>query len=62
MSFFAKLGSLVALGATIVPALLYYAGTIDHDAVKGIALVGTIGWFIASPLWMLDSSEDSSAS
>lgn len=47
-----KLVSFVALGATIVPCLLYFCGTIDHDAVKLAALVGTVAWFIATPMWM----------
>ena len=52
MSFLPKLGSLVALGATILPAFLFYAGSLDQDAVKWLTLGGTIGWFIATPLWM----------
>lgn len=56
MTFYAKLGSLVALATTIVPALLYYAGVMSHEAVKGFALAGTIGWFIAVPIWMSQSS------
>lgn len=52
MSFPAKLVSLVALAATIVPSVLYFTGTIEHDAVKWITLVGTVLWFVATPLWM----------
>lgn len=47
-----KLVSLVALAATIVPCLMYFGGMIGHDAVKLAALIGTIVWFIATPLWM----------
>lgn len=35
-----------------VPCLLFFAGLINLDTVKSMALVGTIGWFIATPLWM----------
>jgi len=52
MSFPAKLASLVALAATIAPSVLYFTGTIGHDAVKLITLVGTVLWFVATPLWM----------
>ena len=57
-----KLTSLIALAATIVPSLLYFSGTMDHAMVKWIALLGTIVWFIATPLWMgrelrVDASE-----
>ena len=48
----AKLASLIALAATIVPSVLYFAGMVDHDAVKCVALLGTVVWFIATPLWM----------
>ncbi len=47
-----KIVSLVALAATIVPCLLYFGGMMSHDAVKLAALIGTIVWFIATPLWM----------
>ena len=48
----AKLVSLVALAATIVPSLCYFAGAVGHDAVKWSALAGTALWFAATPLWM----------
>jgi ABC-type uncharacterized transport system permease subunit len=44
--------SFVALTATVVPCLLYFADVIDQNVVKQSALVGTIGWFVATPLWM----------
>lgn len=52
MKTIAKLVSLVALGATVVPCLLYFAGAVGHDTVKWTALAGTIVWFISTPLWM----------
>ena len=52
MNNLAKLVSLVALAATIVPSVLYFTGLIDHDAVKWTALAGTAVWFVATPLWM----------
>jgi hypothetical protein len=48
----AKIGSLVALAVTILPSLLYLAGAIPHDAAKWGTFVGTILWFIVTPLWM----------
>ncbi len=58
----AKLTSLIALAATIVPTLLYFGGLIGHDAVKWMALLGTIVWFVVTPIWMgrelpIDSTE-----
>jgi len=48
----AKLVSLVALVATIVPPVLYFYGRMDLDAAKQWMLVATIAWFVATPLWM----------
>ena len=47
-----KITSLVALAATIAPCLLYFAGLIGMNVMKWGSLIGTIGWFIATPLWM----------
>ncbi len=44
--------SLVALAASIVPSVLYFTGTIGHDAAKWATLAGTAVWFIATPLWV----------
>lgn len=52
MNNIAKLVSLVALAVTVLPCLLYFAGTISHDVVKWSSLAGTIVWFIATPTWM----------
>ena len=47
-----KIVSVLALAATIVPCLLMFGGAMQHDAVKMAALIGTIVWFISTPLWM----------
>ena len=47
-----KLISLLALAASIVPCLLYFAGLLSHDTVKTVALIAAVVWFIATPLWM----------
>lgn len=47
-----KIVSLLALAATIVPSLIYFGGMMSHDAVKLTALIGTIVWFITTPMWM----------
>ncbi|GAA5510989.1 hypothetical protein [Novipirellula caenicola] len=52
MNTIAKIVSLIALSAVIVPCLLYFGGTIDLATVKWTALAGTIGWFLATPMWM----------
>ncbi len=62
MNNIAKLVSLITLGLVIGPCLLHFMGTIGLDTVKVAALVGTVGWFIATPMWMsrelpVDASE-----
>ena len=47
-----KIVSLVSLLASVVPSVLYFGGLMGHEAVKAIALVGTIAWFVATPMWM----------
>jgi hypothetical protein len=58
MNISLRLVSLVALAATLVPSLLCFAGTIELDTVKTSALVGTLVWFAATPLWMGRDSSD----
>ena len=47
-----KLISLLALISTVVPSVLYFTGALLRSAVKALALIGTIDWFVATPLWM----------
>ena len=52
MNAILKAISLLALVATILPAVLYAAGIMDLPTVKTTALVGTVAWFATCPLWM----------
>lgn len=52
MKTVAKLISLVALGAVIIPSVLFFTGAVEHELVKWVGLAGTIVWFIATPFWM----------
>ena len=47
-----KTVSLIALVVAILPSVLFFAGAISHDLMKWISLVGTIVWFVATPMWM----------
>ena len=51
MKNLAKIISFLALAASLVPSLLYFTGTIDHDAVKWTALIANIVWFVSTPVW-----------
>ena len=62
MKNLAKVVSLITLGLVIGPSLLHFMGMIGLDTVKFAAIVGTVGWFIATPMWMsrelpVDASE-----
>ena len=62
MNRISKIVSLLALSLIIVPSFLYCLGTIGLDGVKWSAIVGTLGWFVVTPLWMsrdlqIDSAE-----
>jgi len=52
MKTLAQITSLITLALMIVPSLLLCTGAVGLDAVKVTALVGTIGWFVATPIWM----------
>lgn len=62
MKNLARTTSLLTLGLVIVPCLLFFAGLISLETVKWTALLGSIGWFVATPYWMgrelpIDASE-----
>ena len=48
----AQLLSLLSFTAVSCPCLLYFAGGIGLETVQWLALLGTIGWFVATPVWM----------
>ena len=37
---------------TIVPSVLFLGDFVSQSAVTLIALIGTVVWFVATPLWM----------
>ncbi|MDB4766484.1 hypothetical protein OAG71_02220 [bacterium] len=48
----AKIASLIALVVTVAPSVLYFFGLLDAEPVKWISLLGTIAWFVTTPMWM----------
>jgi ABC-type uncharacterized transport system permease subunit len=44
--------SWVSLTATILPAILFLAGTLDLNQTKMMMVLATLGWFVHTPLWM----------
>jgi hypothetical protein len=47
-----RLVSGVALAGTIVPPVLYFAGTLELDQVKLWMLAATVAWFGTAPFWL----------
>lgn len=45
--------SLLALLMTFVPAIMYLGLSVELANVKLFMIIGTIVWFLATPLWML---------
>jgi hypothetical protein len=48
----ARVVSFVSLVGTIAPPVLFFTGQMDLDATKWWMLVATVGWFVATPIWM----------
>ncbi len=47
-----QLLSLLALGATIVPSVLFFADQMTPGTLKTTMLCAMILWFIVTPMWM----------
>ena len=58
MKRIAQLISYLALAATLLPPLLFFADRIDLPATKACMLAAAVVWFIATPLWMEHKATD----
>ena len=52
MSQITKPISYLTLGLVLIPSLLFFCGVINLNAAKTVAVIGSIGWFVATPMWM----------
>jgi len=52
----AKLGSALALGLTLVPALLVFTGHLTLEQNRLWMTIGAVLWFVVTPLWMKPST------
>jgi hypothetical protein len=52
MNILARLLAPLALAATLVAPLLYFAGSLPEAPMKATLLVATIAWFAAAPVWL----------
>jgi len=53
-----KIISFVALGFTLIPSFLVFAGIISADQCKNLMFAGTVVWFVTAPKWMNKKSEE----
>jgi hypothetical protein len=58
MKRIAQLISGLALVATLLPAILFFAGKLELPAAKLWMLVAALVWFVATPLWMEHKATD----
>ena len=58
MKRIAQLISGLALAATLLPAVLFFAGELELPAAKIWMLVAAVAWFVATPLWMEHKATD----
>ncbi len=54
----AQLISYLALAATLLPAVLFFADKLDLPTVKLWMLAAALVWFAATPLWMEHRATD----
>ena len=52
MKTIARILSFVALGFTVAPACLFFAGHITLPQAHFWMLLAAFGWFATAPLWM----------
>ena len=55
MRSLARVVSLLALVATILPPTLFLLGRMELEAVKVAMLAGTVLWFASAPVWMKET-------
>jgi hypothetical protein len=58
MKRIAQIISYLALGATLLPAVLFFADRIELPLAKAWMLVAALVWFIATPFWMEHKATD----
>ncbi len=40
------------IGLTLLPPILFATGGIEETTLKLLMLIGTVIWFVATPLWL----------
>ena len=58
MKRIAQIISYLALAATLLPAVLFFADAMALPAARLWMLVAALVWFVATPLWMEHKATD----
>jgi hypothetical protein len=58
MKRIAQIISYLALAATLLPAVLFFADRIELPLAKAWMLAAALVWFAATPLWMEHKATD----
>ena len=53
MKYILKIGSILGLGLTVVPAVLVFSGTLTWDTHAMLMAIGALLWFATAPFWLL---------
>jgi hypothetical protein len=53
MRYLLKIGSLIGLGLTVVPAFFVFAGTLSWNTHAVLMAVGALLWFATAPFWLV---------
>jgi hypothetical protein len=56
MKMLATVLAIIALGLTIIPAILVFIGKMDLTLHKQLMTAGTILWFVCAPIWFRKKS------
>jgi hypothetical protein len=54
--------SWIALIATVLPSILFFADRMDLPQAKTVMLLATVAWFVVTPLWMGQEEQKASES
>jgi hypothetical protein len=54
----AQIISFLALAATLLPAVLFFADKLELPLAKLWMLAGALVWFVATPIWMEHKATD----
>jgi len=52
MSMLLKILAYVGLVLTLIPAILFFQGSVDRELLQHLATAGMLLWFFTAPFWI----------